>query len=349
MEKLDEKQADYAEYGNVVHNHLAEWFLEGRTSPVHPDHLETFNKCKRMAQNAIDQWSSGRNYTILCVEKRFWSEKWGDKGQYQYSGKPDIVAVTESGDILILDFKTLYGEQVESPRNLQLRGLATLLANHIEAGSRATISVGIIQPMVSNSVPLTVYPEESLAQAKAHVRKIVEDAIDSPPTNRSAGVKQCQYCPFKDHCQQYHSWVRSEMTIELRNLPLPTEWTPSQWRIFLDKEKAARDWLADMKEIARTMLENDPDSVEGYTLSRGRETKTVTDPKAASESLSDVLGRNQFMECCKPSLPELIKSVAAATQCKLDDAELFVMGRLTEAKCVEVKEGAKTIKKKKDK
>jgi hypothetical protein len=338
------KENAEAVHGTNIHQLLADWFGGGTHGIMDESQAETFNSCRKLAQETIDRWAGDWSYH-LSVEKRIWSESWGELNQYQYSGQADLIATLAdgSGRELILDFKTLYGDHADSPDNLQLRTLAAL--RYKQNGAKE-VTVGIVQPNLSREVSLTKYSESHLEMAAISLTSITELIIDGD--ERTAGEKQCQYCRAKSSCEEYSKWVRGgeEMPIELRKLPLSALWTPQQWKLFLSREKEVRDWITARKEEAKALLEENPDAIDGYTLSKGSTTVTVNSVPSAYAQLADSISRDAFFEACSVSVTDLANAVATATGCSKDNARKFIIER-NEHNITKTEGAKKLVKRKK--
>lgn len=328
-----------AQHGNEIHEHLEAWFGGGTHGIIKEEHQRTFDLCRNLAQSTIDGWTGDQKYTLKC-EERLWSSKWGENNEYCFSGKTDLVATRDDGAVLILDFKTLYGDYPASPDNLQLRAQAVLY--WMVYGSN-NICVGIVQPLVSKEVVLTRYTEASLHSAIAQIQLITETVIDGG--DATAGNPQCNYCPAKAECTAYQDWIRQELPVELKELPLTNKWTPEQWITFIAKEKEVRDWITAKKDELKALLEANPDAVSGLGLSNPTTTNTIISVPKAYANLNDAIGRDQFFEACSVSISDLSDAIAKATDCSKEKAKKFILERNVDN--IQQTEGARRIVKRK--
>ena len=317
---------EMAEHGDTVHDLLRRHFSGETVAPegVDPVVWKTFCKARMIAEDALAKWSCGE-YPSLIVEARVWSNTWGDG--FRFSGKPDIVAMIKKDGghhILILDFKSLYGDHAKSPKNLQLRSLAAIHAMNPMIHSA---TVAIIQPNISSSVDFCFYSRPDLDRAIVESKAIVTASM-TEGSPRVAGGVQCKYCTFKNKCDEYNAWKSGALIHPVGSLPPSTTWTPEMWMVFLEKEKEARDWIADRKAEAEEMLAENPDAIPMFALSeKGKITSTITDAIAAYKCLDDVIDRASFFRACKVTVTDLVAIVIEKTGCTETAAEKFVKER----------------------
>jgi hypothetical protein len=79
------------------------------------------------------------------------------------------------------------------------------------------------------------------------------------------------------------------------------EWTPAQRVLFLEREKAARDWLETRKAEIKALLAEQPEAVPGYSLRTGRAIETISDPPEVMKRFCNDLGGtlDAFLKCIK--------------------------------------------------
>ena len=341
------KAAAYASGGTSVHKCLSLYFLgkeeefKKAFAKLDSAQKETFESSKNIAENTLELWAQGSDYTLI-VEERMWAPKRGKDGKFSFSGQPDLVARAEIEGFyreMILDFKSLYGDHAVAPSNLQLRTLVALRwlrhPNEIVG-----ISVGLVQPNVSKTVDLCYYDPEAMNMAVSQVWGISIDSIKGG--KRTAGEKQCQYCTFKDDCDKYAKFVKKYAPAVVRELPVSVRWTPEQWRTFLSRQKEMRQWIAARLEEATAMFQENPEAIPDFQLTpKGKVSTKITSLPKAFEQLCDTISRDAFFECCDGSVTKLSKAVAEVTKCSEAKASKFVEDRL--AGIIEKTEGERFI------
>lgn len=316
-----EKGAIYASIGNQVHELLDLWFSgkEVDEAQYSPDVLKIYHKARDIAEDAIQRWA-GDNKTAISTEKRLWSSQ---TGRYRFSGRLDLIVSfqNQGNHHLILDFKALYGDVAISPKNLQLRSQAALLQLNWEC---ASVTVGIVQPMVSGSVEFCYYDEKSMEMAVAEVGQIVKASIDGGP--RTAGEKQCTFCIFKNQCHEYAEW-RSLIAPSLSSLPVH-EWKVEQKQAFLERQKSVRDFIKSTQGELKEELAANPDAIPGWRLTDfGKRSTTITDIAECYSLLSDVLSKKQFYSACSVSVTGLVSQIMEVTGCGEDAARKLINQR----------------------
>jgi len=121
------------------------------------------------------------------------------------------------------------------------------------------------------------------------------------------------------------------------------DWTPAQRRLFLEREKDARDWLEACKAEIRALLESTPDAVPGYTLRSGRSIETITEVQEVLKRFCGNWGGTleAFLKCIKvgkTALKEEVRTLSGHKGRSLEaDLDALLSG------CVESKASAPTI------
>jgi hypothetical protein len=282
---------------------------------------------------------------VRIVERRLWHTfaAWPDdpnQGMLKTSGQFDVALVhPESRRALICDGKSGWLPVSPNPFNLQLRRLAALL--WLEIGSQE-IGVSILKPF-SKTEPPCVYTVPDLQRS---VWEMEEDVRNShaPNAPRTAGTEQCRYCRAREDCPARLAWLSAVLPAAVPSLPMISarDWTPAQRRLFLEREKEAREWLEARKEEIKVLLGKMPDAVPGYGLKPGRTLETIIDCQEVLKRFCQVGGTlEEFMKCIKigkTALKEKVRALSGHQGNTLEaDMEALLRG------CVETKVSAPSI------
>jgi len=236
-------------------------------------------------------------------------------GDHRFSGMPDYVGV-RGRRFLLVDYKTGRGEVSESPDNLQLRALAVLLA---ETYSADVIYAAIVQAYESPQV--VAYSRADLQAARAEVVAILAASV-APATTRTATERACRYCRARPTCPKAKAKFDALATI-----PNPGEIAVRDLPGLLDAAKTAEQIIKDIRARAFAALTEDEEAVEGWTLGKGRTTRTITDPAALR---AELIGQG-FVSAADldaiPLSPTEIERAVASTTGVSPKAAKIVIGR----------------------
>ena len=189
----------------------------------------------------------------------------------EFSGKPDGVVTVNGNETraLIYDHKTGYHEAIEATRNHQLRALAVLAWENVP--SLVEITVAIFQPRVFPEITKTVYELEDLKRAQNEIRATLEKIAD-PMARRTPGPVQCRYCRAKADCPEAAS-----LAAELTKVNV-AEISADRVVQMLDVCETAKGIIKAVEARAKELLEEDPNSLDGWTLRPGAKKSKIVDP-----------------------------------------------------------------------
>ena len=145
----EEKDRDSA-YGTRVHDALA----AQNPTMLTAEQESIYESCNAIVEKVLPIFFGEEIKNMLAVpnrEKRYWI-KWADG--LQHSAQVDAV-YRKGTKALIVEFKTLNGDQQESSRNAQLRDQAVLF--DFNCPLLTEIGVVVVQPLVTHSPELCVY------------------------------------------------------------------------------------------------------------------------------------------------------------------------------------------------
>ena len=328
---IPEIKNEDADYGNAVHAALAKQDSTGLSL----EQTEIYDACNEIDGRVLVKYFGAEvaeKQPNPVREKRFWVQ-WPDG--LRHSGQVDS-AHRKGVKALIVDYKTLPGQQPESPANMQLRDLVCLL----DANSPLLqeVAVAVVQPLVTYDPEITVYQRADIMRAREEMSKRV-NASNKSGQPRTPGELQCKYCRAKSICKEYQSFasqlvVYDDKLVADMQGKVMAEWTPDMWSLALTLEPTARKWLDEMKDTAKARLQADPQSIPGFELTPGKRRETITNPQAVFDSFSQKGGTlEQFMACIKVGKTALKEQVAAITKTKgkaLDAEVKAVIGQNSE-------------------
>lgn len=317
-------QSEDAASGTRVHAALEAGNPEG----LDGDEIDVYEKCVQIGGKIFYDLFGYEHSDLLPIkEQRLWLEFDGLK----HSGKADVFYIL--GQVaLICDFKTGRNEAPDSPRNLQLRDLAVLVAVNYGVSK---VHVAIIQPWVTMTPEVCTYELEDLLAAKQALIDRVRKSND-PKSPRVPGEVQCQYCRAKGVCPEFQAV----------SLPVPSvEATPETVKagiatlsgerlgVFLSLVRLASDTA---EAEVRSRL-NAGTEVPGWTLKEGRTTEKIIDAQTVfARALKMGITQEQFVKDCvsvlKTPLKSILKVATGAKGKELDAAMASLLEGTTETK-----------------
>lgn len=323
-----------ADRGTRIHATLAG---DAVSPPLDADESDCAGRLNELEIEAVRIWEDGSEpaaYDVLR-EERLWIEVNGLK----HSGKPDVVYLDAvDGRALVIDYKTGRGDVTDSPKNLQLRDLACLVAH---SHSVYEVTVCILQPF--NRPLLCKYSANELSQALQELEDRVI-ACHSESAKANPGETQCKYCRAKATCPEFLAAFKpAEIMPGPGNIPPTVEQVSLsiakldgfQLGIFLGLVRLASDCAE--TEVRKRLTEGQ--SVDGWKLGEPGKRETVTDPNTVHQRFVEAGGTTaQFMPAvtvAKSKLKAALKEATGAKGKALDAR----MSALLEG-CVEVKDTA---------
>ena len=313
-------------YGTRVHDALA----SQKDDMLNPDQQSTYEACNAIVQKILPQFFGQDIKDALAIptrEKRFWLT-WSDG--LKHSGQLDAI-YKRATKALIVEYKSLPGEQAESSRNMQLRDQAVLLDFSVPLLSE--VGVVVVQPLVTHSPEICVYKRADLVRARDELYARV-NASNNPNSPRKAGDVQCKFCRAKSGCPEYNAWAGKEVaatpeTESLIEKPV-FQWSPAERAVFLDRAGVIEKWIDNCKLELKKMLRADPESIPGYELKPGAMKGMIINPQAVFDNFSKVGGTlDSFLKCVsvtKSALEVEVRTVTKAKGKKLEDAVDAVIG-----------------------
>lgn len=341
---MPEQTSVYSESGLRVHSALAAFTNDDKMAnkPI-IDRLTPAEKECYESSLAIQRSLCGTLFPKAATdgyqewrEERYWATFKFNNVEYKHSGQADFVA--RSGTrVLILDYKTLFGEVAESPRNLQLRDLACLVAGHFVPTTEVTVA--IVQPRLTQKPELCVYTKDDLARASKEMFDRVFKC-HQPNAPRVAGELQCKACRARTNCVERQRWASAMIPPALATFTVPMhQWTPEQCAVAANGLGPAEKLLDDIKAMLKQRLGKDPASVPGWMLKPGAMREKIVNAQAVFDRFNTLGGKiDAFMPCvdvAKGKLREALGKLTGAKGKSLDAAMKTLTDGLVEAKQTE--------------
>lgn len=306
---LPEIKSEDAASGTRIHEALA-----GKVIQLSPDEQEIKERCEEIEQKLVAQVFGAEKPKKVFVEQRFWCKIPVPQGEaLLHSGQADKVhrAINKA---LVVDYKTGSGDQIESPKNMQLRDLAVLVSGGLVVNE---IYTAIVQPMATMNPELCVYNQGDLDIAKAQMFNRVR-ASRAPNAKRIPGPKQCRWCRATSTCPEHNAWAGSLVPVSKSILDVAiSEWTPQQCAVFCAGRAAARRWLDDAEEAIKARLAASSDAVPGWKLKEGKRRRAVNDPTQLFQRFVSAGGKqDDFIKSVKIGIDDLKLQLREATKLK---------------------------------
>jgi hypothetical protein len=257
---LAETTSPFAERGKRIHA-----LIEKMDENAAKDEVETAKLLIEQRNKAItDECLMSVNEQQLYLKGTPWS------------GRPDTVLFTNDA-IHLVDYKSGWGNVPEADCNAQLRCYVVMVDQEYNSVKKRPIIGHIIQQHGFSSV---VYNAQDIINAKMELVEIASHVANKPDV-RIPTPDGCLYCKaFGSPARCKESCAVATMTGQ----ELLTTTTEEELRLIpADKLAKALDALALCEKLnkmyrneAKIRLENDPNSIDGYSLKKGSERTSCT-------------------------------------------------------------------------
>lgn len=327
LEEIRTEENDaYAGTGNRSHDALA-----GKMVELSEDEAELVSKCELICYELVGRLLPGSEQIDEHREQRLWlraascSEVFGPGNTPIFSGQIDRLYVC--GKVgLIVDFKSLYGHQASSERNMQLRAYAVLAADFYEL---TTVHCAIVQPRVSRAPVVVAYegdallmpplknggkypepypeplPEKFANNAEAQLRWILSGAF-AENTPRHAGP-QCKFCRARLTCPE----VNRKLAALVSEPPAVETLSSADLARMLDFKPGALSVFKALEAEAKKRDKAVPGSVPGYCTKDGKEVREITKIQKLYEQLIPFgVTQEEFQGICSTKFTALDKLLA---------------------------------------
>jgi len=287
-------------------------------------------RCLNQLSEMIGQLDLGER-TKEVIEERFW---YGDL----FSGAIDRIDFFGEDTAVVTDFKTGRVAQSGASENYQLRAYAVLAKKAFP--ELKTIYVAIIQPMAGGKT-IAEYTEADLAAAEQEIVGIVT-ASQKHDAPRTPTPDACKWCRAKDICpERYELSQAANKQLQVVSGVVVSKLSNEELVSIDDKASVVEDFIDEVRKELKSRLISGQ-KIAGRSLTKGRTSRNVPDPTAASDALADVLKPSDFIACTKVSITALEKAYGKARGLSSKDAKSELEKAL--GWLVESKEGEPSIK-----
>jgi len=221
-------------------------------------------------------WAGDESVYLIGREQRLWVHDGFDP---IISGQYDVAYGKNSGkSVLMLDGKTLYGEQDPAEYNDQLRELVALF--YYNNPQTEKITVGILAPKLRERCTLAVYDRYEMELAYRLMRLSLAEAAQ-PNAVRTPG-NYCTRCPAKLNCEEVKQLIGRTYNLAKRieqgefQLPLG-----EKGAAILDNIKTVKSTLKAVEERYKVLLETEPEAIPGWRLKDGKKVRIIPEPEKA--------------------------------------------------------------------
>lgn len=269
--------------------------------------------------------------TKEIVEQRFWYD---DK----FSGAIDRVDFFGEDTAVVTDYKTGRVAQSNAAENYQLRAYAVLVKKAYP--ELKTIFVAIIQPMASGKT-IAEYGEAELEAADKEIAGIVNASLkqDAP---RTPSPDACKWCRAKDICpDRYEAGQAATRQLQVVSGVVVSQLSDEELVNLDDKALVVEDFIDEVRKELKSRLVSGK-QIAGRSLTKGRTSRSVTDPSACADSLIGVFSPLEFVACTKVSITALEKAYAAKKGVSVRDAKSELESLL--GWIIETRDGEPSIK-----
>ena len=296
-EGLEDTSSEAAKEGDRIH-----LWLEDDTAIKLSDNELYLAKQMESERNAImdvvfPEWRDNPPKTII-KEERLWYR--GNR----YSGKADFVAI-DGKTALIVDYKCGRIPVTHARDNGQMKWNVALLDCKYAFD---TITVALIQPRCG-APTLHTYDKAGVKKCRSKVTSTLRKMEGVNPPLK-AGEKQCKYCKAKGFCPELTK--KQEAISRVKDA---SALTSSQVAELLAVLPAVEAKCKAIKAHAKELLLDNPNSIEGWSLSVPTPTRAIANPKTAYERLEDesLIGAEGFLASCSVSMTKLQAEVVEHT------------------------------------
>ena len=328
---LPDIKSEDAETGTKIHAALAKQDPAGLTL----EETETYDACNEIEARLLIKYFGPEVANLKpnpVRERRFWI-KWADG--LMHSGQIDS-AHRKGVKALIVEYKTLQGNQPSAPSNQQLRDQVCLF--DWNTPMLQEVATAVIQPLVTWDAELCVYTREHILRAREEMYARV-NASNQPDAKRVPGEALCKYCRAKGTCKEYQLFagrmviVDDQMVAALNENPVAM-WSPQMRAMFLDRLPVAQKWLEECKDELKKLLKEHPDAIPGWGFAPGKNRTKYLNPQAIFDVFATKGGTiEQFMACLNVGNTKFKEAVAEVTKLKgkkLDDEIKAIVGENVE-------------------
>jgi CRISPR/Cas system-associated exonuclease Cas4 (RecB family) len=261
------------------------------------------------------------------IERRFW--RYGREHHDNYSGQPDVVYAW-GRKALIVDYKTGREEVDAADINMQMRGLAVLVAAKY---ALTEVTVALVHPLQWPRYTVAVYDEQAIEQATEEIGAMMA-LIQQPGHPRIPSPEACKYCLAKGTpaCTESQDVLREIAGIDGT---YAIAWPVEHIATMLDRCKIAEDVIDSVRDYARKIIATG-EQIPGWELKDGAAVETISDPVTVMQRVYAIgATQDDFLTTVsvgKGKLEKVVRKVTGAKGKALKDAVDGLIEGCTETK-----------------
>jgi len=322
---IPDAHSDDAQFGNEIHDAL----FSGVTEKLSPEQHSIYDGCREIETRLVTSlFGADASKAKVFRETRYWcmvDNKW------EHSAKPDVV-YRLGEKALVLEYKSLPGDQPGSATNMQLRDQVVLVSGTLVVKN---IAAAVIQALVTYTPELCMYDAADIERAEVELFERVRKS-NNPDSARTPGEVQCKFCKASSSCMEYAKYASSNLPASPISAMPVKQWTPEQRAFFCEYRAVAKKWIEMCENAMKSMLKADANAIPGWTLEEGNIIEKVSDPNTLHQRFLESGGTTeQFMACIsitKTRLKEQVTEVTKLKGKKLDEKIKSMLEGITESK-----------------
>lgn len=323
----------YAAHGDRIHQALAGLPV---TPPLSDEEADTYERSFNQETHLLDRYFPNASRAIHR-EQRLWLFRQMKKAS---SAKLDFCAVGES-TILIIEYKTLFGDQIESARNPQLRLQAVLAADEHATVTHEKVVVAIVQPWKSGTPDVCEYSPADIGTARGEVFAAL-DRVNQPDAPRIPGP-WCKFCRAKLSCPEAQAQLSVVATVG-QSLALMDN---ARLADFLNLIADCKPLIKAAESEAKKRL-GDEQELPGWELSPGKSQREITDTQRVFAQASELhkVTADEFTAICGVGLGDLEKLLRRKSKERASELKGKALKNAVDTVldgCVEVKTSARSL------
>jgi hypothetical protein len=274
----------------------------------------------------------------VSSELRLWVKDEMEDNQL-YSAKLDRIYVRDNF-ALAIDFKTGFSNVTKARDNWQLRIQAICtFANYPQVQEVASALIHPHHPFGKYSDYVFTRKEAGFLKEEyeSYLEKMKDENAQRTPNDIS-----CKYCSAKDTCPERNSAL-TRIDTSLKGWKPFIDCTPKEREERLKLYELAKDIIKQDEATAKSLLKDDPRSVDGYALSKGKTSRELVSPSVVFDTIASVFGNNVANQSFTISIAKVEEGVQESCGYSKDEAKAVVEKEL--GQWIKKKVGEPSLKK----
>lgn len=251
----------------------------------------TVQAAQRIRDHIFKQYATGTERDIIHIESRYWLHDL--RGQRCFSGQVDWAMLAPKGLVIILDFKSLFGDY-QCDSSWQLLGQACCFYQTMkrEGVIIDEILCGFIQPRVTIEPKLVRYSRVDLEASIDIILKHLHAAqVENAP--RYPG-NHCAKCAAAGVCLEAQSLTA--MVGFNSSMPSADRLTPEQIAAVLPQLPLIEKLCEQIRVRAKQMALTNEDAIPGYEIKYVEARQVITDINGLFGEIKDVVSKDDYRD-----------------------------------------------------